>query len=108
MEGADMCGILNDSFHTVFTIEPSGEMPNFADRTHTKFDPNPEELYDVATGHRERLKALSPDKSPGPDGVHPRVLKECADELAAPESGEKNSKKLKNFNTSKTPYIVVF
>ena len=83
MDGADKCNILNDSFHAVFTIEPPGEMPLFADRTATLFDPSPEELYDVQTV-RTRLQELKPDKSAGPDGVHPRVLKECADVMAEP------------------------
>ena len=30
------------------------------------------------------LKNLSPNKSPGIDGIHPRILKEMADELAYP------------------------
>ena len=30
------------------------------------------------------LKKLDANKSPGPDGIHPRVLKECASELAGP------------------------
>ena len=30
------------------------------------------------------LRKLLPDKSPGPDGIHPRVLKECATEMAHP------------------------
>jgi len=30
------------------------------------------------------LKNLRPDKSPGPDNIHPRILKECANELAGP------------------------
>jgi len=30
------------------------------------------------------LKRLKPEKSPGPDNIHPRVLKECAAELARP------------------------
>ena len=30
------------------------------------------------------LKRLQKDKSPGPDGSHPRVLKECATEMAHP------------------------
>ncbi len=32
----------------------------------------------------ELLLKLQPDRSPGPDGIHPRVLKECARELARP------------------------
>jgi len=30
------------------------------------------------------LRRLQIDKSPGPDGIHPRVLKECATEMAYP------------------------
>jgi hypothetical protein len=30
------------------------------------------------------LRKIQPDKSPGPDNIHPRVLKECAAELAGP------------------------
>ena len=33
------------------------------------------DVYDV-------LRSLKTDKSPGPDNIHPRVLKECARELA--------------------------
>ena len=31
-----------------------------------------------------KLKKLSDDKSPGPDGIHPLLLKECATEVAEP------------------------
>ena len=30
----------------------------------------------------QKLKGLHSDKSPGPDGLHPMVLKECAEEIA--------------------------
>ena len=30
------------------------------------------------------LRKLQPDKSPGPDNIHPKVLRECAVELAGP------------------------
>ena len=29
-----------------------------------------------------RLQRLKPDKSPGPDGIHPMLLKSCAHQLA--------------------------
>ena len=32
----------------------------------------------------EQLRGLKPDKSPGLDGVHPRVLQTCAEALAVP------------------------
>ena len=35
---------------------------------------------------RKRLKSLNPSKSPGPDGVHPRILKVLADTIARPIS----------------------
>jgi len=30
------------------------------------------------------LKKVVADKSPGPDNIHPKVLKECADQLSRP------------------------
>ena len=35
-------------------------------------------------GYTRMLTKLQPEKSPGPDGIHPRVLKECANILAMP------------------------
>ena len=34
----------------------------------------------------DRLQVLNPNKSPGPDGIHPRVLHSCRDVLALPLS----------------------
>ena len=33
---------------------------------------------------KERLESLNPRKSPGPDGLHPRVLKELSNEISKP------------------------
>ena len=33
---------------------------------------------------RKKLQSIQPDKPPGPDGLHPRVLKECSSSLAKP------------------------
>jgi len=35
---------------------------------------------------QRKLQRLAPDKSPGPDGIHPLLLKECASMVAAPLS----------------------
>ena len=33
---------------------------------------------------KEILESLNPHKSPGPDGLHPRVLKELSNEISKP------------------------
>ena len=33
---------------------------------------------------RKKLQSIQPDKAPGPDGLHPRVLKGCSSSLAKP------------------------
>lgn len=40
-------------------------------------------VFDTVLVHRQLLK-LKIDKSPGPDELHPMILKECADSLAEP------------------------
>ena len=84
--GKDICRILNDTFHAVFTIEPpvtTSPLPSFKDRTSKVLDVSANELYDKYTVW-SRLEKLDVYKSVGPDGIHPRVLKECAMELAVP------------------------
>ncbi len=65
----------------MFTIEDSTTLPTF--------DPKPltsvlQPLVVTQEMVAKKLKALRPDKSPGIDQLHPRVLKELAEELAAP------------------------
>ena len=40
-------------------------------------------VVDVEGVHKQ-LRALNPNKDPGPDGISPRVLRELADILALP------------------------
>ena len=73
--------VLNDFFSSVFTRENLTDIP----------EPNPKNnkdtLEDIQFTEEEimkKLKKLNPTKSPGPDGLHPRVLKETADVISQP------------------------
>ena len=41
-------------------------------------------LTSVSTNIRKKLERLLPDKSPGPDEIHPMLLTQCAAEIASP------------------------
>ena len=83
-DDASIATILNDSFQSVFTVEPvEGALPQFPDRTTARLDPSGDELY-VLSDVTARQAQLDITKSMGPDGLHARVLKECATELAVP------------------------
>ena len=79
----DKSSTLNDFFCSVFTRENVDNIPEFENRevlvplTDLIITP------DVV---RKKLLLLKPNKSPGPDGLHPRVLRELATELSLPLS----------------------
>ena len=73
--------VLLDYFSSVFTQEPEGEMP--------KIDPvdvdSPLEDIELTEEMiKKKLKNLKTTKSPGPDKIHPRILKELSDSLTKP------------------------
>ena len=73
--------ILNDFFTSVFTKEDLSNLPNAPNLNHTAV------LTDVEITEEailEVIKSLDTSKSPGPDNIHPRVLKETADVIAYP------------------------
>ena len=71
---------LNSFFGSVFTQESDGELPQCdysIDQTLTEVEITEEQIKKV-------LSSLNPGKSPGPDCIHPKVLKELAHELSSP------------------------
>lgn len=77
---ADIATLLNRTFHNVFVKEPSTELPSFANRTVyalQNLNINTELLAKF-------LSKLDPNKSIGPDGVHPRVLRNCSSAFIKP------------------------
>lgn len=72
--------ILNEYFSSVFTIDNDQTQPHFQEKCRDPLESlaiNEEQV-------RKKLTALKPNKSPGPDSLHPYVLKELASSLAAP------------------------
>ena len=68
-------------FSSVFTVENLQQVPVFTDRAPSLCI---DDLTFTTDDIRKRLKDLNPSKSPGPDGIHPRILVECAEQLCRP------------------------
>eukprot|EP00112_Aurelia_sp_Birch-Aquarium-sp1_P013836 Seg2955.3 transcript_id=Seg2955.3/GoldUCD/mRNA.D3Y31 product="putative RNA-directed DNA polymerase from transposon X-element" protein_id=Seg2955.3/GoldUCD/D3Y31 len=72
---------LNTFFASVFTKENLADLPLFGARHNDVI------LEDIDINEQdvdEILANLNPGKSPGPDGIHPRLLKESRNELKKP------------------------
>jgi endonuclease/exonuclease/phosphatase family metal-dependent hydrolase len=77
----DKAEVLNVFFSSVFTREDANNTPSLDNRPYNS------ELHDVEFNIKTvetKLAALNPSKSTGPDGLHPRVLKECSYYIASP------------------------
>ena len=72
--------ILSDFFQSVFTSEPAGEVPTLP----TVIEEATDDFEFTKEDVEEKLNKLSDDKCPGPDQIHPRVLRECSQELSLP------------------------
>ena len=69
-------------FESVFTKEPDSEnLPIFEKRNYTS-ELNTIEI--TADAVKKKLTKIKVNKSPGPDSIHPRVLKEISDTMASP------------------------
>ena len=67
----EKANILCNQFSSVFSVEPEGDIPKIADRTESKIL----ELEITVETVLEALQRLNVNKSMGPDGIHPRLLK---------------------------------
>ena len=77
---SEKADVLLNFFTNVFTKEDTQNMPNFDTKCDTK-------LPFIHIDEDKMFKALNnlkPNKSPGPDEIHPKVLKELSRELAHP------------------------
>ena len=78
-DDTDKAEIFNSYFSSVFTIE-NNEVPNFECRCDFQLC----DIVITVDKVRQLLKCINSSKSVGPDNVHPRFLKELANELALP------------------------
>lgn len=78
-EAAD---ILNKQYYSAFTKEDTNTIPDIPLKHLTTPELDTFEINEVEV--LKELKNLKPNKSPGIDGIHPRVLKENAEVLAHP------------------------
>ncbi len=79
---SEMCNILNKYFKSVFVNEDVSELNTV---TFSRVcDKNIENINISYEDLSHRLSKLNQSKSPGPDGIHPLVLKKCHSAMAVP------------------------
>jgi hypothetical protein len=81
-EEIDIARELNRFFASVFTEENKAEVPSKQPQTALKLDKITIQKEAIV----KKIKNLRPDLAAGPDGIHPRLLVECAETLSEPLS----------------------
>jgi len=75
--------LLSAYFKQVYTVEDMTNIPKATGSVPNWEDTNVQFSTDTVM---KKLQQLKTDKSPGPDGIHPLLLRECATVLAKPLS----------------------
>ena len=76
----DKVNVLSDFFKSVYTEEGDTQVPDFKANVKKVLSTVNFKESDILIA----LKSLNVNKSSGPDKVHPRILKECAEQLSYP------------------------
>ncbi len=76
----EKANILSEQFATVFVKEPEGSTPSAI----TREVPSMNHIEITHDKIRKVIQKLKKNKSPGPDGIHPRVIKELMETLLEP------------------------
>ena len=72
--------VLNDFFSSVFVQESKDNIPTFD----KEVENNLSNIQITENDMLNVLKSLNVNKSPGPDGIHPKILRELCNELSYP------------------------
>ena len=73
--------LLNKYFASVFETEGPGPLPEFPDRNFIEAL----STIEITTDNiKKAILKLKPSKSQGTDNLHPKVIKECSDQLMEP------------------------
>ena len=76
----EKANVLNNFFGSVFTKVETDDMPEVKSKCNTEID----SVTITEKQMMKELESLGVNKSPGPDEIHPRVLKELATQLSRP------------------------
>ena len=74
----DKANAMNSQFQSVFTKENCDNLPSLKSPKIQQMS----SIFISIEGIKKLLKDLKPQKAPGPDGISPTILKECADSVA--------------------------
>ena len=80
-DNKEKANILSEYFSSVFTKEPEGDVPVL---NYTRVQQDIQAITVTENMVLKVLQTLKTDKSPGPDGLHPRLLKELSESIVNP------------------------